>query len=99
MGKYLASVILLVSAVNTYSLVYYYHPCSSHEIGRCLSDPPCVVASACAGLVQLEKLLAGWCSGVKDDDVQALAGLTNLIELELARTKVERYMYRLAAAT
>lgn len=39
-------------------------------------------------MTKLKKLQAGWCIGVKDDDIQVLAQLTNLQELELARTKV-----------
>lgn len=41
-----------------------------------------------AGLTQLQKLQVGWCSNVTDEDVQNLAVLTNLTDLELARTKV-----------
>lgn len=41
-----------------------------------------------AGLVQLQKLQVGWWTSVTDEDVQNLAALTNLTDLELARTKV-----------
>lgn len=41
-----------------------------------------------AGLTELQKLQVGWCTSVSDQDVLSLSSLTNLTELELARTKV-----------
>ncbi len=41
-----------------------------------------------AGMLQLEYLDLGWCSGITDADVKSLAALTAITGLELSRTLV-----------